>query len=166
MNAGSFAYVVLRLGAIVVAYQALLQSPYIVSMIQAYFAGRDATFLLGVFGFLVLAGSSCMLWFGAKWISSKIVAPLKDSPEPETSPLTAETLLQVGLVLLGVYMLFQASFYLIAQLVSMTSMGIDFSGILTVIIRCAFFGAFGILCITSPSGFSKLLQKLRKAGSP
>ena len=165
MSAGGLAFVILRLGAVLVAYQALLQAPYIYSMIQAYFGGRDATFLLGTFGFLILSGTACLLWFGAEWLSGKVVAPLRDAPQSKDQSLTPESLMQVGLVLIGVYILFQASFSLITQLVSMASMGGNLGQIIDIVIRSAILGGFGLLCITTPHGIARILQRLRKAGS-
>lgn len=166
MNAGSFAYVVLRLGAIVVAYQGLQQLPYVFTMVQAYFAGQDAVFLLGTFGFVFLVSSSCFLWFAASWLSGKVVAPLKESDQPEPSSLTPDSLLQVGLIILGVYVLFQASMSLIVQLVSMTATGAAFHYILEVFLRTGLFAGFGIVCIASPGSLVAMILKLRRAGSP
>lgn len=166
MNAGSFAYVMLRLGAIAIAYQALQQLPYLFTMIQGYLAGKDAVFLWGSFGFLFLTGTSCFLWFAARWLSGKVVAPLKEVDQLESGTLTPDTLLQVGLVIFGVYVLFQTSTSLIIQLVSMATMGAELNYVLEVFLRTALFAGFGIACITSPRSLAAFFMKLRRAGTP
>lgn len=161
---------VLQLGALLVrlfalwlAVKTVLEVPIILNFLSSE---KDATFRLFSLAFTILSLGFCMwLWKHPLWVTQKIMP--KSDEEGEQS-ISANDFLSAGILLIGIWTVFEALPPLVRQYIWANSdeyadmvLGIDFY---SHIYALAFKVVIGIWLILGAPGFRKMLNWLRTVG--